>query len=379
MTTSQQVAKAMQLAIDEHGEIGLQVAAYLDGELVVDECAGVVAAGSVVSVDGDTLFNAFSVSKAITATAIHILFERGHIDYYAPIAQYWPEFGANGKHAATVYDMLTHRLGTPLMPPGVTPELMCDWDWMTTRLAESYPLFEPGTKSAYMSYTFGWIAGELVQRTDPKSRPFGQFVQQEICDPLGIDALWFGIPEGVDHRIAELKNMALPTSASPTGVVSSLAIPAAVAPTQQVFGRADVRRATLPGAGGIMNARSMARFFAALAGGGELDGVRLLSADRVRVMAVQAPPASFDFTNGVAHKMTIGGFHLTGGPLMAPAGSSPTAFGHPGAGASVGWADPATGLAVGITHNRMFHPVTIEENVLKGIGEAVRTSLRLAP
>jgi len=377
MTASHEVANALQQAIDNYGEIGLQVSAYLKGELVVDEYAGVVAEGSITPVDGDTLFNVFSVSKAVTATAIHMLAERGFLDYYDPIIKYWPEFGQNGKQAATVYDVLTHRLGTPLMPPGVTPELMCDWAWMTARLAESFPLFEPGTKSAYMSYTFGWIAGELVQRADPARRSFGDFIQQEVCEPLGIDSLWFGIPKGVDHRIARLKNMVLPTSAGPTGIVSALAIPAAVAPTSEVFGRADVRRAALPGAGSIMNARSMARFFAMLAGGGTLDGVRLLSADRVRVMAVRAPPASFDFTNGVAHKMTIGGFHLTGGPLMAPAGGSSTAFGHPGAGASVGWADPATGLAVGIAHNRMFHPTSIQENWLAGIGKAVRSSLGL--
>ena len=368
----------MQRAIDDHGEIGIQVAAYLNGELVVDESAGVVAENSDVPVDSETLFNVFSVSKAITATAIHILAERGHIDYYDSIAQYWPDFGVNGKGAATVYDVLTHRLGTPLMPAGVTPKLMCDWDWMTARLAESFPLFEPGTKSAYMSFTFGWIAGELVRRTDPKGRPFRDFITEEICEPLGIDSLWFGIPEGVDHRIAELKNMTIPTAAAPTGVVSSLAIPPAVAPIQQVYGRDDVRRAPLPGHGAIMNAQSMARFFALLAGSGELDGVRLLSADRVRLMSVQSPPASFDFTNGVAHKMTIGAFHLTGGPLMAPAGTSKTAIGHPGAGSSVGWADPATALAVGIAHNRMFHPSTIEENVLGPIGAAVRSQLGVA-
>ena len=96
--------------------------------------------------------------------ALHIQAERGLVDYAMPIAHYWPEFGAHGKDKATVYDALTHRLGVPIMPLGVTRELMCDWDWMVERIADMHPLFEPGTKAAYMSYTFGWVIGEVVCR-----------------------------------------------------------------------------------------------------------------------------------------------------------------------------------------------------------------------
>src|SRR2546421_1981986 len=177
------VQVAVDSAINKGGEIGVQVAAYLDGKLAVDVCGGIADQTTGKKVDRDTVFPVFSIIKAVTATALHIQAEKGLVDYYAPIARYWPEFGKHGKDHGTVNDALTHRLGLPLMPVGVTPELMCDWDWMVSQLAEMRPLFEPGTKSAYMAYTFGWVVGEVVRRTDRKERAFGTFIQEEICQP----------------------------------------------------------------------------------------------------------------------------------------------------------------------------------------------------
>ena len=201
------VREAVDTAIGERGEIGVQVAAYLDGELVVDVWGGLADETTGKEVDGDTLFPVFSVTKAVTAVALHIQAEHGLVDYATPIAHYWPEFGAHGKEKGTVYDALTHRLGVPIMPLAVTPELMCDWDWMVQRIADMHPLFEPGTKAAYMSYTWGWVVGEVIRRTDPKGRPFGTFVQEELCQPIGIDSLWIGIPDEVEDRVAKLTNM----------------------------------------------------------------------------------------------------------------------------------------------------------------------------
>jgi CubicO group peptidase (beta-lactamase class C family) len=379
------VQEAVDVAIGERGEIGLQVAAYLDGKLVVDAWGGLADENTGREVDADTLFPVFSVTKAVTAVALHIQAERGLVDYAMPIAYYWPEFGAHGKDKGTVYDALTHRLGVPIMPLGVTPGLMCDWDWMVQRIADMWPLFEPGTKAAYMSYTFGWVIGEVVRRTDPRNRPFDAFVQEEICQPLGLDSLWMGIPHEVEPRVAKLTNMPPIPPGAPgmaPAALSPLAIPAQVGTTEEVFGRPDVRRACIPGAGGIMNARSAARFFAMLAQGGELDGVRLLSKERVRWFSVPRPPCDYDYVQGVPHNGSIGGFHLVASignaapPLsMAPAGRNPRTFGHPGAGGSIGWADPDTHLAVAITHNRMFRAMTPEENPLVLIGQAVRKAL----
>ena len=369
------VQQAVDMAIQERGEIGVQAAAYLDGKLEVDVWGGLADETTGREVDADTVFPVFSLIKAVTAVALHIQAERGMVDYYTPIAKYWPEFGKHGKDKGTVYDALTHRLGVPLMPVAVTPELMCDWDWMVGQLAEMRPLFEPGTKIGYMSYTFGWVVGEVVRRTDPKHRPFGRFIQEEICQPLGIDSLWAGIPDAVEPRVAKLTNMAADGPRLPPDSLMPRAIPQQVTTTQEIFGRPDVRRACIPGAQGIMNARSGARFFAMLANGGELDGVRLLSEDRVRTFNIPRPPSDWDLVVGIPHKGTIGAFHLLGSPGMWPAGTNPHTFGHNAAGGTVGWADPDAHLAVTITHNRMFHNGAAEDNPLLPIGNAIRESL----
>ena len=377
-TTSSIVQEAIDVAIGERGEIGVQVAAYLDSELVIDQWGGLADETSGQEVDGDTLFQVFSNVKAVTATALHIQAERGFVDYYQPVAKYWPEFGKHGKDKGTVFDALTHRIGVPLMPIGVTPELMCDWDWMVGQLADMHPLFEPGTRSGYMAYTFGWVVGEIVRRSDPLHRPVGQFIQEEICQPLGIDALWAGIPAEVEPRVAKLTNIPPPPPGAPGMPPDSLrprATPPEVATVQEVFGRPDVRQACIPGAQGIMNARSQARFYAMLANGGELDGVRLLSEHRVRTFHVPRPPSDYDPVSGTPHNGTIGGFHFAGSPGMGAMGSNPLAFGHNGAGGSLGWADPTHRLAVAIQHNRMAAHGPPEESPLTPIGTAVRKAL----
>ena len=372
------VQAAVDFAIAKRGEIGIQVAAYMDSKLVIDVWGGLADKTTGRKVDGDTLFQAWSNIKAVSAVALHIQVERGLVDYYSPVARYWPEFGAHGKDKGTVYDVLTHRIGVPLMPLGVTPELMCDWDWMVQRLADMRPLFEPGTKSGYMSYTFGWVVGEVVRRTDPKKRPFGTFIQEEICQPLGIDCLWSGIPPEVEPRVAVLTNMPpmLPGAPGfPPDSLRSRSIPDEVAITQEVFGRSDVMRACIPGANGIMTARSGARFFAMLANGGELDGVRLLSEDRVRTFHIPRPPCDYDPVHGVPHNGTIGGFHFAGSPGMGPAGNNPRMFGHNGAGGAVGWAEPDARLGVVVLHNRMIPHGPLAESPLTPIGQAIRDAL----
>src|SRR5713226_931290 len=222
------VQAAVDAAISERGEIGLQVAAYVDGTQVIDVWGGLADITTGRQVDADTLFPVFSVTKAVTAVALHIQAERGLVHYAMPIAHYWPEFGAHGKDKATVYDALTHRLGVPLMPLGVTPELMCDWDWMVQRIADMHPLFEPGTKAAYRSYSCGWVIGEVVRRSGRRSRQFGTFIQEEMCQPRDLASLCVGTPDAVDARVAPLTNMPPIPPGAPgmaPGALSPLAIP----------------------------------------------------------------------------------------------------------------------------------------------------------
>jgi CubicO group peptidase (beta-lactamase class C family) len=260
------VQQAVDEAVSKRGEIGVQVAAYHRGRLIVDSWAGLADRRTDTPVDGGTLFNVFSVTKGVTATAVHLQAERGRLEYDAPMATYWPEFGANGKETVTVRNALTHCTGAPQMPPGVTPEMMCDWEQMASAIAALPPILPIG-EPAYQSMSFGWVLGELVRRTDPFGRSFARFVEEEIAAPYSIDDLWIGIDPAAEPRIAHLVDD-MGTGPLPEGSLIAQSLPAAVALGPQVFDRPDVRRAPIAGVGGIFTARALARFFAILAGGG---------------------------------------------------------------------------------------------------------------
>ncbi|MBI4188961.1 MAG: beta-lactamase family protein [Betaproteobacteria bacterium] len=373
------VRQAIAYSIRERDEVGVQVAAYLNGRLVIDTWDGIADPATGRRVDGDTLFNVFSVTKAVTAVAVHIQAERGLIDYDAPVARYWPEFGVKGKTTGTIRDALTHRLGVPFMPDGVTPERMCDWDWMVKQFANMEPQF--AQKSAYHAISQGWILGEVVRRTDPKRRDFGTFVQEEICVPLAITDLWIGIPDEVEPRVATLIDYpSLPPYRQP-GSPGYRSQPSNVGTCAAVYGRGDVRRACIAAAGGIFNARSTARFFAMLANGGELDGVRLLSDACVRSFSEPRPNADeVDPVMMYVLQVGMGGLRVNDRPekrmSTASVGTNPRIIYHPGAGGSIAWADPDARLAVALCHNRMFDTyVSAEEDPFFPIGNAVRTAL----
>jgi CubicO group peptidase (beta-lactamase class C family) len=373
------VQRAIDAAIAAGRETGVQVAAYHRGKLVVDAWGGSADPATGCAVTGDTLFNVYSVTKAVAATALHMLVDRGLLDDAAPVATWWPEYAAHGKGATTVRDVLTHRAGVPQMPDGVTPERLCDWDWMTRAIADLAPLAAPGTKTLYLSMTFGWIVGELVRRADPRHRSLGQFVREEIAAPLDAPDLWIGVPDSQVHRIAKQVDalVSIPPEHLPPLFLASM--PPAVALEPHVFERPEVRRAEVAGVGGIFTARSEARFWAMLAGGGELDGVRLLSRERVatlntpRANSEEPDPVMFGF----AIPITIGGFWFGGDHPPVCSAKNPRALCHPGQGGSIGWADPDTELAVAICHNRLFNPTTRDEDAILTIADAVRGALHL--
>ena len=371
------VQAAIDAAIRDGREVGLQVAAYLGEELVIDAWGGLADPASGRKVDGDTLFNTYSVTKAVAATALHIQADRGSIEYDAPIAKYWPEYAANGKAKTTVRDALTHRACVPQMPEGVTPELMCNWNWMTEQIARMKPLAEPGTKTLYLSMTFGWIIGELVRRTDPRGRSLGRFVREEIAQPLGIEDLWIGIPDAVEPRVAKQIDAMTPVPPEYLPPLFLASMPAQVGLTPLVFERPDVRRAEVAGVGGIFTARSEARFWAMLANGGALNGVRILSSDLVATL--DTPRANSDEPDPVMFNIpipiSIGGFWLGGAYTPVASAKHPRALCHPGQGGSIGWADPKTKLAVAICHNKLFNATSIENDPILPIANAVRDAL----
>jgi CubicO group peptidase (beta-lactamase class C family) len=260
------------------------------------------------------------------------------------------------------------------MPEGVTPELMCDTAWMTAQIAAMEPLAPPGEKTLYQSMTFGWIIGEIVRRSDPAGRDLNAFVQDEIARPLGLADLWIGIPDQVADRVAVMSNRNEDDPPPPAATLYAKSMPYNVDLVPRVFGRPDVQRACIAGVGGIFNARDEARFWAMLAQGGELDGVSLLSEERVasfssiRDNGDEPDPVMF----GVPIPISTGGYWL-GGPRV----SSPRAVWHPGAGGSLGWADPDQQLAVAICHNRMFNARDPQDDPILPISKAIVAALGL--
>ncbi|GAA0353601.1 serine hydrolase domain-containing protein [Streptomyces blastmyceticus] len=341
------VGAVLEGLVESGEESGLQVAAYLNGELIVDACAGVADPSDGASLRPDTLIHSFSTGKGFTATLVHVLAERGLIDYDTPIAHYWPEFGAHGKERATVRHALTHAVGVPQLPAAITPAELCDWDTMCAIVAGQEPLWEPGSASGYHGWTFGWIIGETVRRITGLTP--GEALRTYVAEPLGVsDELFFGLPESELARTAPLVegNWAAWLEALPSTVpFRQLVVPnRSVWTTAELANRREYLLADLP-AGGTTTARAAARMYAALLG--EVEGVRLISPERLELVAGVAVEGKDRMLLG---RYAKGLGYFLGLPEMA---GEPTAFGHHGSGGSIAFADRERGLAFAFTRTRL--------------------------
>ncbi|MFB4278851.1 serine hydrolase domain-containing protein [Nonomuraea sp. MTCD27] len=325
-------------------ERGLQIAVYRHGELVADVVAGLADPATGRPVTPGTPFHAFSAGKGLTATVVHVLAERGALGYDTPIARIWPEFGAHGKDTATVRDALTHSTGVPGLPADLTPEDLCDWEKTCALIAAARPWWEPGTATGYHSYTFGHIVGEIVRRVT--GTPVSQVLREEVAAPLGVAGeLFLGVPEAELGRLARLEDV--PGFAeAPEGSPALAVAPRGVRPTAAFGNRADVPSAAIP-AGGQLTARAAARMYAALLG--PVDGVRLISPDRLR--EVTAPVV--DGVDRVFGNRAVLSNGYAVGRLGTDPDDTPTVFGWAGSGGSYAGADTATGVAFAVTKNRL--------------------------
>ena len=369
------VREAALGAIDAGLEIGVQVVAYLDGRCVVDVAEGLADPLTGARVTPDTLFNVYSVTKAVSAVCVHILVDRGVISYDDPVARHWPEYGVHGKDRTTVRDILTHRSGVPQMPEGISPQDLEDWDSIASRIAALRPLEPPGTRALYQPLTHGWLIGGLVERVDPARRRFAQFLNDEVMEPLKAPDLWIGLPETQFGRVATMTDDLPPADERPP--LARICMPPQIDLRPQVFERPDVRRAVIPAVGGIFTALSCARLWAMLAQGGELDGVRLLSEELVATFNVPRPPEPDMVMYGRVLPLSIGGFWLGMPEGSTAAARDAHVICHPGAGNTMAWADRNTKLAVSVCHNRMYKPSAPHEDGVLMIANALRNALEL--
>ena len=353
---------ARQLARQlRRGPGGAAVCVYHRGEKVVDIWGGARnAAGDPW--EADTLAVSFSTTKGVTSTALHILADRGQVDYDEPVATYWPEFAQGGKEQVTVRHLLCHQAGLYDIRHLIdAAERMRDWEYMTDALARATPSLTPGSASAYHGITFGWLVGEVVRRI--AGRPFADVIQQEIAQPLGLDGLYVGAPPEAAARAAELL---MPES----GRRRMAALGTRLDRIHQTAGRLlryDLRRtadallapgitefgwdapenlaAPIPAANGLFSARSLAKLYATLANGGAFNGTRLLSA-RTLERATEVQTRRIDLVVPFPMHWRLG-YHRA----ATTAGTPPRGFGHYGFGGSGAWADPDLQLSMAMVLN----------------------------
>ncbi|MQY30831.1 serine hydrolase domain-containing protein [Nocardia aurantia] len=256
------VARALSAALDAV-DVGASAAVYVDGEPVADLWGGYADAARTVPWERDTIVNVFSTTKPMVALSALILADRGELDLDAPVARYWPEFAAAGKHDARVRHLLGHTAGLPDWDTPISVPELFDGPSVTARLAAQAPQWEPGTAGGYHSLTFGYLVGEVIARVSGRS--VGTFFAEEVAGPLGAD-FHIGLAPEHDRRVAAL--IAAPSGDKPEG----FAVGVSDANTPEW------RRAEIPAVNGHGNARSVAAVQSVLTSGGVGgDGVRLLS------------------------------------------------------------------------------------------------------
>ncbi|MDZ7673510.1 MAG: serine hydrolase domain-containing protein [Acidimicrobiales bacterium] len=385
------VRDAFEANFTEHGDVGAGTAVFVDGECVVDLTGGVTDPEEGRPYDADTLQLVFSSTKGVAAIAAHLLVQRGQLDVDARVADLWPEFAQNGKEDVTVAQVLSHRVGLPVIDERLSLDQVVQIQPVVDALAAQAPMWEPGTAHGYHALTFGWLVGEIVKRVD--GRTIGEFVADELAGPLDLD-LWIGLPEDQDHRIAPLiasmpgdgtgDDMDLgsvdPEIAPLLGELATAFLDpestlnralhlngAFMEGEGLAWNRPEVWRSQIPAANGITNARSLAKLYSSCVV--ETDGVRMLD-DETVARATEEHSNDRDQTLVVPTRFGLGFFlPSTFSPLMG--GNS---FGHAGAGGSLGLADPDRRVGFAYVMNRMSANLSNDQRTA-GLIDAVKGAL----
>jgi CubicO group peptidase (beta-lactamase class C family) len=342
------------------GEVGASCCVYVEGRAVVDLWGGVLAPGSEEAYIERTLQVVASATKGAVAILAHRLAERGELDFDAPVAEYWPEFGeGGGKKDLPVRWLFSHQAGLVAVDEPLPMTEIYKWAPIVEALATQKPYWEPGTAHGYHALTYGWLAGEVLRRITGLSP--GELLAREVAGPLGID-FWIGLPESELPRVSVLH----PAPPPPPGAgmdplaalmvdTKGLAFKAFFVPNGLfgVINDPELFRAELPGANGIASARALARMYAACLG--EVDGVRLLRPETV-VAATVPRTSGVDRVIGFRSRFGLG-FQL---PFPERPMAGEGSFGHYGLGGSVGFANRERGFSFGYVVNQMLPGGTVD-------------------
>lgn len=351
---------------------------YLDGRPVVDVWTGWSDRHGKVAWQADTGTMVFSATKGMTATVIHRLVDRGLLDYDTPVAEYWPAFGANGKAGITLRDVMAHKAGLSHLG-GISLDEVLDHQAMEHRLAAA-PVDKVFGQSAYHAVTFGWLISGLARAVTGKG--MRELVRTELAEPLDTDGLHLGRPPvTAPTRVAQIVGPQGPISApllgsvmpriaarSGSAILGAIYFPGLIAAVQ---GETQLLDTEMPSANAVVTARGLARMYGAIANDGLVDGNQFLSRSLIAGLAGRR---SFrpDRNVGVPLNFHLG-YHSVPVPAVMPG------FGHVGLGGSVGWADPETGMAFAVVHNRLLTPlVVVDQTGFVGLHALMRRGVAAA-
>jgi CubicO group peptidase (beta-lactamase class C family) len=362
------VKEAFQRNFDSGQEVGASFAATIDGKFVVDIWGGYADAARTRPWKRDTIVNVWSTTKVMTAICALMLVDRGQLDLDAPVARYWPEFAQAGKEKIPVRYLLSHQSGLAVFDKPTPVEALYDWNRIINLLAAQKPAWEPGKHSGYHALTFGYLVGEVVRRITGKTP--GTFFREEVAVPLNAD-FHIGLPEEHDHRVGEM----IPPPVLKPGDPGYVNIdPDSLVGKYYKYSSTPVeatkerawRAAEIPAANGHGNARSVARVGAAMACGGELDGVRLLGLPTI-AKAIEEQCYGTDLFFGVPIRYGLG-FGLNTKEM--PISPNPRTFFWGGWGGSVMVMDLDARLSWGYVMNKMGN-TTMGDPRSAGIAQAL--------
>src|ERR671913_800756 len=341
------------------GELGGACCVYCRGEKVVDLWGGVRNKQSGKPWERDTMVVIHSATKGLAAMTLAIAHSRGWLDYEERVATYWPEFGQQGKGKITVRQLLAHQAGLFAFDDPVDRSVVADLDRLAVVLARQKPAWEPGTRQAYHGITLGFYESELLRRIDPRHRSLGQFFQEEIASPLGLD-VYIRLPDVIP-------NSRLATITRPTWIEMLHGFPLRLA-VDAMNRRSKIARALrgselphddqhvyarnleVPSGGAVGTARAIAEAYSVFASGGRELGLRPETLDLLAAPAIPPARGFYDeCLKGDGIQFSLGFMKST--PAL-PFGS-PSSFGSPGAGGALGFADPAAGVGYAYVTNRM--------------------------
>ena len=360
-------------------DTGASIAVEHQGEMVVNLWGGYKDRGKTDPWSDDTLINVFSTTKAITATCLLQLIERGQVDLNALVGDYWPEYACNGKEKTRVSDFVCHRAAMHGFQGGVPQFDYRHWDQWTEALAQQRPFREPGTTQGYHALTYGWLVGELIRRIDGRS--VGQYFREEIAEPFNLD-FKIGLE---DHDIQRCGDILVDPQPTPCALMTIARAPDFVLPKslrslKSFLRMGDLkvafsskasspdgiemnteewRQAEIPSANGHGTAAALAKLFGVLSTGGERDGHKIMDPATLKLATTPLSEGPDTVIFGAPIRFGVGYDLGLGTTTIGSAPHPERLFGHCGVGGTVAFGDPEHGLGYGFLCNRMHNPKTL--------------------